>query len=84
MLRLIDQLLEVSARRELLQGGEERGTSLTSGSATGMDVAHVSRSRRGEFLSVALYGCETWSLILREQHTSKPRAIKNKAQRRIF
>jgi hypothetical protein len=33
-------------------------------------------------LPVALYGCETWSLILREGH--KLRVFKNSAMRRIF
>jgi hypothetical protein len=33
-------------------------------------------------LLVVLYGCETWSLILREEH--KLRVFQNRALRRIF
>ena len=33
-------------------------------------------------LPVLLYGCETWSLILREEH--RLRVFKNKVLRRIF
>jgi hypothetical protein len=33
-------------------------------------------------LPVVLYGCETWSLILREQH--RLRVIENRVLRRIF
>jgi hypothetical protein len=33
-------------------------------------------------LPVVLYGCETWSLTLREEH--KLRMIKNRVLRRIF
>jgi hypothetical protein len=33
-------------------------------------------------LSVVLYGCETWSLTLREQH--RPRVFENRVLRRIF
>jgi hypothetical protein len=33
-------------------------------------------------LSVVLYGCETWSLILREEH--RMRVFENKVLRRIF
>jgi hypothetical protein len=33
-------------------------------------------------LPVVLYGCETWSLILREEH--KLRVFENRALRRIF
>jgi hypothetical protein len=33
-------------------------------------------------LSVALYGCETWSLILRGEHTM--RIFENRVLRRIF
>jgi hypothetical protein len=33
-------------------------------------------------LSVVLYGCETWSLILREKHRVK--VLKTKVMRRIF
>jgi hypothetical protein len=34
------------------------------------------------FLSVVLYGCETWSLILREEH--RLGLFKNRVLRRIF
>jgi hypothetical protein len=33
-------------------------------------------------LPVILYGCETWSLTLREEH--RLRVFENKVQRRIF
>jgi hypothetical protein len=33
-------------------------------------------------LSVVLYGCETWSLIVREEH--RLRELQNKMLRRIF
>jgi hypothetical protein len=33
-------------------------------------------------LSVVLYGCETWSLTLREEH--RLRVLENRALRRIF
>jgi hypothetical protein len=33
---------------------------------------------------VVLYGCETWSLTLSEEHTSRRRAFENRALRRIF
>ena len=33
-------------------------------------------------LSVVLYGCETWSLTLREER--RPRVFENKVLRRIF
>jgi hypothetical protein len=33
-------------------------------------------------LPVVLYGCETWSLTLREEH--RPRVIENMVLRRIF
>jgi hypothetical protein len=33
-------------------------------------------------LPVVLYGCETWSLTLREEHT--PRVFDNRVLRRIF
>ena len=33
-------------------------------------------------LPVVSYGCETWSLILREEH--RPRVFQNKVLRRIF
>jgi hypothetical protein len=33
-------------------------------------------------LPVILYGCETWSLILREEH--RPRVFENRILRRIF
>jgi hypothetical protein len=33
-------------------------------------------------LAVVLYGCETWSLILREEH--KLRMFQNRVLRRIF
>jgi len=33
-------------------------------------------------LPVVLYGCETWSLTLREEH--RLRVIENRALRRIF
>jgi len=37
---------------------------------------------RTKILSVVLYGCETWSLTLREER--KPRVFENKVLRRIF
>jgi hypothetical protein len=33
-------------------------------------------------LPVGLYGCETWSLTLREEH--RPRVFENRVPRRIF
>jgi hypothetical protein len=33
-------------------------------------------------LTVALYGCETWSFTLREER--RPRMLENRAMRRIF
>jgi hypothetical protein len=33
-------------------------------------------------LAVALYGCETWSLTLKEEHI--PRVFEKRALRRIF
>jgi hypothetical protein len=33
-------------------------------------------------LPVVVYGCETWSLILREEH--RPRVFENRVLRRIF
>jgi hypothetical protein len=33
-------------------------------------------------LPVVLYGCETWSLTLREEH--RPRVFENRVLRRIF
>ena len=33
-------------------------------------------------MSVVLYGCETWSLTLREEH--RPRVFENRVLRRIF
>jgi len=37
---------------------------------------------RAIILPVVLYGCGTWSLILREEH--KPRVFENRAPRKIF
>ena len=37
---------------------------------------------RTTILPVVLYGCETWSLILREER--KPRVFENMVLRRIF
>jgi hypothetical protein len=34
------------------------------------------------FLPVVLYGCETWSLMLREEH--RLRVLENRVLRRIF
>jgi hypothetical protein len=36
------------------------------------------------FLPAVLYGCETWSLTLREEHTSRLRVFENRVMRRIF
>jgi hypothetical protein len=35
-----------------------------------------------EYCILALYGCETWSLILREEH--RLRVFENRVLRRIF
>jgi hypothetical protein len=35
-------------------------------------------------LPVLLYGCETWSLTLREEHTRRLRVFENRVLRRIF
>ena len=35
-------------------------------------------------LPVVLYGCETWSLTLREEHTCRLRVFENRVLRRIF
>jgi hypothetical protein len=35
-------------------------------------------------LFVVLYGCETWSLTLREEHTRRLRVFENRVLRRIF
>jgi hypothetical protein len=35
-----------------------------------------------DFMKVVLYGCETWSLILREER--RPRVFENRVMRRIF
>jgi hypothetical protein len=35
-------------------------------------------------LLVVLYGCETWSLMLREEHTSRLRVFENRILRKIF
>jgi hypothetical protein len=40
------------------------------------------RIYKAKILPVVLYGCETWSLILREEH--RPRVFENKMLRRIF
>ena len=37
---------------------------------------------RTAILSVVVYGCETWSLILREEH--RLRVFENRVLRRIF
>jgi hypothetical protein len=37
---------------------------------------------RNIILPVVLYGCETWSLILRDKH--RPRVFENRELRRIF
>jgi hypothetical protein len=37
---------------------------------------------KNEMLPVVLYGCETWSLILREEH--RLRVFENRVLRRIF
>jgi hypothetical protein len=39
-------------------------------------------SGKNIILSVVLYGCETWSLILREEH--RLRVFENREQRRVF
>jgi hypothetical protein len=35
-------------------------------------------------LPVVVYGCETWSLTLREERTSRLRVFENEVLRRIF
>jgi hypothetical protein len=35
-------------------------------------------------LPVVLYGCETWSLTLKHEHTRRLRVFDNKVLRRIF
>jgi hypothetical protein len=40
------------------------------------------RIYKSVFLPVLLYGCETWSLTLREEH--RLRVFENKVRRRIF
>jgi hypothetical protein len=35
-------------------------------------------------LPVVLYGCETWPLTLREEHTSRLRVFKNRVLKKIF
>jgi hypothetical protein len=35
-------------------------------------------------LPVVLYGCETWSLTSREEHTRRLREFENRVLRRIF
>jgi hypothetical protein len=37
---------------------------------------------RAIILTVVLYGCETWSLTLREK--CRPRVLKNRVLRRVF
>jgi hypothetical protein len=40
------------------------------------------RIYRTIILPVVLYGCETWSLMLKEEH--RPRVFENRVLRRIF
>jgi hypothetical protein len=40
------------------------------------------KTHKTETLSAALFGCETWSLTLREEH--RLRVFENRVQRRIF
>jgi hypothetical protein len=40
------------------------------------------RTYKTIILPVILYGCETWSLTLREEH--RPRVFENRVLRRIF
>jgi hypothetical protein len=42
----------------------------------------VKTQKKKTILPVVLYGCETWSLILREEH--RPRVLENRLLRRIF
>jgi hypothetical protein len=43
---------------------------------------NVTINYRPTILPVVLYGCETWSLTIREEH--RLRVFENKVQRRIF
>jgi hypothetical protein len=72
---------------------EEIKRSLNSGNASYHSVQSLLSSRllsknlkiriyRTIILPVVLYGCETWSLTLREEH--KLRAFENRVLRRIF
>jgi hypothetical protein len=42
----------------------------------------LSRNVKVKIYKTALYGCETWSLILREEH--RLRVFENRVLRRIF
>jgi hypothetical protein len=45
-------------------------------------VIHIIRIYKSIILPVVLYGCETWSLTLREEH--RLRVFENRVLRRIF
>jgi hypothetical protein len=72
---------------------EEIGSRLNSGNACYRLVQSLLSSRllsrtlkvkiyKTIILPVALYGCETWSVTLREEH--RPRVFENRVLRRIF
>jgi hypothetical protein len=72
---------------------EEIKSRLNSGNASYYSVQSLSSSRllsrnvkvkiyKTIILPVVLYGCETWSLTLREEH--KLRVFENRVLRRIF
>jgi hypothetical protein len=67
---------------------EEIKTSLNSGNACYNSVQNLLSSRllfkniKIIILPVVLYGCEIWSLILREEH--RLRVFENRVLRRIF
>jgi hypothetical protein len=46
------------------------------------DLASIIASLHIQFKPVILYGCEAWSLILREEH--RLRVFENRALRKIF
>jgi hypothetical protein len=77
--------------RDLIQGEFKR--RLNSSNACYHSVQNLLSSRllpqnikiriyKTSSLSVVLYGCETWSLTLREEH--RLRVFKNRVLRRIF
>jgi hypothetical protein len=42
------------------------------------------KTYKSKILLVVLYGCENWSLTLREEHTGRLRVFENRVLRRIF